>query len=82
MRPLDPVFAMAESAFLDDGSHLDQKDISADHDRRNETCWPFPTAASRPRTLSLTTAGDLVGSWLERTSPPTLEYPESGIARD
>lgn len=52
MRPLDPVFAMAESAFLDDGSHLDQKDISADHDRRNETCWPFPTAASRPRTLS------------------------------
>jgi len=27
---MDPVFAMAESAFLDDGSHLDQKSISAD----------------------------------------------------
>jgi len=52
MRPLDPVFAMAESAFLDDGSHLDQKDICAGHDRRNETCWPCPTAASRHRTLS------------------------------
>ena len=25
MRLLDPVFAMAESVFLDDGSHLDQK---------------------------------------------------------
>ena len=30
MRPLDPVFAMAESAFLDDGSHLDHKN----HQRR------------------------------------------------
>ena len=46
MRPLDPVFAMAESAFLDDGSHLDQKVISADHVRRNETCWPFSAYAS------------------------------------
>ena len=52
MRPLDPVFAMAESAFLDDGSHLDQKDISADRHRRNETRWLFPADASRPRTLS------------------------------
>ena len=42
MRPLDPVFAMAESAFLDDGSHLDQNINSADRYRRNETCWPFP----------------------------------------
>jgi hypothetical protein len=47
-----PMFAMAESAFLDDGSHQDQKDISADHDRRNETCWPLAAAASQHRTLS------------------------------
>jgi len=38
----------------DDGSHLDQNAISADRNRRNETCWPFPAAASRPRTLSPT----------------------------
>jgi len=36
------MFAMAESAFLDDGSHLDHKIISADHIRRNEICWPVP----------------------------------------
>ncbi|WP_170935451.1 hypothetical protein, partial [Sphingopyxis indica] len=43
---------MAESAFLDDGSHLDHKIISADHIRRNEICWPVPAAASQHRTLS------------------------------
>jgi hypothetical protein len=37
---------MAESAFLDDGSHLDQNATRADRNRRNETCWPFSAAAS------------------------------------
>src|SRR3546814_5501339 len=43
---------MAESAFLDDGSHLDHKITSADHPRRNETCRPFHAMPSQHRTLS------------------------------
>lgn len=55
---MDPVFAMAESTFLDDGSHLDRSDISADRDWRNETYWPVVAATSEHSALSLTiTAG-------------------------
>jgi hypothetical protein len=78
---MDPVFAMAESTFLDDGGHLDQKDITADHPRRKETCWPFPAAASQHRTLSLTTViGLAMRSMIALSSSRATRAPDSEVS--
>ncbi len=71
---------MAESAFLDDGSHLDQNAISADRNRRNETCWPFSAAASRPRTLSLTMQAGLPYRRTSVSSSRATRTPDSDVS--
>ena len=71
---------MAESAFLDDGSHLDHKIISADHIRRNEICWPVPAAASQHRTLSLTIIPGLPRWAINFVSSRTTRRPEIEVS--
>ena len=71
---------MAESAFLDDGSHLDQNATSADRHRRNETCWLLPAAASRPRTLSLTTVCGLPRLPIRLASSRATRAPDSDVS--
>ncbi|WP_421668585.1 tyrosine-type recombinase/integrase, partial [Sphingomonas koreensis] len=68
----------AESAFLDDGSHLDQNTTSADRDRRTETCWPFSAAASRPRTLSAPAVALLKTYWRARRGDDALVFSIGG----